>query len=830
MQSNIEQLCDSSLQSLEVSNVASFERCVLELVANSLNAQATAIAVRIHAEKREIQVVDNGVGISKDMLKNIAEYDSSIISDQQVYKSAESNYLTDIRSLTDRLMIASRHQCSTKTFMKVFEGPASTLKQIEQRPLCGTTVSIYGLHNIPLCKKYDVSVICLFIAVIAVAETKVSFSIRDEDRKKVILRIAKPHSPVEVLRTLFEKDLPLNRVWSVRCKVSKFNANYHGYVGLSNNNATQWIFLNYRPIYCPLILQLIQVAFKERLSLSRDQQFNRQDLYERKMFILFYLTFPQREFTFVTENRKRSIMFRDMQKILNIVKSCDFKCLVEEATTSVVTPYLCETQLLKQMHFISKRFVFRDDVDRCKTATSLVMKNTMIDFKKQKITSTTITNCCDKQNEDNNIESVKYRTDEKEEILNGICCQMVSLKRTNLFKNTAEKVIDKNDKAQEYSTNVSAADNSFESKEAYNCCNSNNDDFINKISPLSEWSNWTYYTNDKKHDSARIVNNVFSENNTRSRQLFEVNQNVNQNQFYFLPRKLYGLLRCNVKLTDVKYLYSLDDTIPLQLQKCIAHPVTENWQLKKTMVHPCKLKQKLCEFKLTRASLKCIKVINQVNNEFIAAWMSYDKIKILLMIDQHAVHERIRYENLLLRHNVQTNEGELLSVNLRNPLSMELPVEMYNLLLRNKMLLRKYGISLGSTKENTILIRTIPQCLITNNDPCNSEKILPKIYNLLNEVLKSCNITNKANTLPLTIHNAIASKACHGAIKFGDKLTLEQCINLINLLKYTKFPNRCAHGRPTIIPMMEFSELEGKNARIFEVRLSSISSNSFTFY
>lgn len=66
-----------------------------------------------------------------------------------------------------------------------------------------------------------------------------------------------------------------------------------------------------------------------------------------------------------------------------------------------------------------------------------------------------------------------------------------------------------------------------------------------------------------------------------------------------------------------------------------------------------------------------------------------------------------------------------------------------------------------------------------------------------------------------------------GAIKFGDKLTLEQCRDLIKSLRYTKSPNRCAHGRPTMIPVMELSELEKRNVRIREV---CIKVHIFRFY
>lgn len=74
--------------------------------------------MRIHAGKREIQVVDNGVGMPKDMLEYIAEY-KAVGDQQQVYESSESSYLADIRRLSDRLTVASRHQYSKETFLKV---------------------------------------------------------------------------------------------------------------------------------------------------------------------------------------------------------------------------------------------------------------------------------------------------------------------------------------------------------------------------------------------------------------------------------------------------------------------------------------------------------------------------------------------------------------------------------------------------------------------------------------------------------------------------------------------------------------------------------------
>lgn len=89
-------------------------------VANSLAANASAIAIRIHTEKREIQIIDNGIGMTRDMLKYIGEYDvRTIIDDQHNSTELTNHTLTNIRRLSNTLTISSRYHLSTETFMKV---------------------------------------------------------------------------------------------------------------------------------------------------------------------------------------------------------------------------------------------------------------------------------------------------------------------------------------------------------------------------------------------------------------------------------------------------------------------------------------------------------------------------------------------------------------------------------------------------------------------------------------------------------------------------------------------------------------------------------------
>lgn len=365
-----------------------------------------------------------------------------------------------------------------------------------------------------------------------------SFSIRDEERKKVVLRIAKPHCPIQVLRTFFGKDLSSNHLWLIQSRSALNSVNYHGYVGLFDRNEAQWIFLNHRSIYCPLISKLIKTAFKERNDLSSNQGSSAQDLRNKNMFIIFFFILSPREFTFFNEDGRRHVMLYNIQKILNNIKNCTFKCLEETTICAAASSDLRETKPLKQMQLKSEEFIFNNKNNENKNIISLKENKIVVkrSLKRKKITSTIVTKRCNK--EANNMKIINF-AEEKNIILNSQI-DVASTKHTNNYEDKITKKIHSN--------------------KSHKTCkdhDGNNNDFGHAISPLSEWSNWSYHTNNKEYNSAKNVFDKVSKKDMNFQRLLNCTD-----RFNFLPRKLHGLLRHrHVKLTNVKHFDSPNNTI-----------------------------------------------------------------------------------------------------------------------------------------------------------------------------------------------------------------------------------------------------------------------------
>lgn len=346
----------------------------------------------------------------------------------------------------------------------------------------------------------------------------------------------------------------------IQCN-SEYNTNCHGYVGLSEkNDATQCIFLNHRPIRCPLILKLIRIGFKESLDFSLYPALGAPDLRDKNIFILFFLTFPQTEYAFVNENGKRFVMFSDLQKILNNIKHCTFKHFTEKTIVRNSTAYLYEAPLLKETYVKSERSILNNSISKHKkNVTSLTKKHkiVMISVKREKI----VTNYSSKQhNEIFDVKTNNCYIKKGNNTLNNTHCQ-VDIVSAKCTKSSEDKVTEKTyndiDKVQANSADLAITNNFPESNKLCHFLNSNDNDFVNIISPLSEWSNWTYCTKNKEHESVKNIYDMFSKNGIRYQQFSEYTK-----QFDFLPRKLHGLLQHRrAKLTNVNCFNSPNSTI-----------------------------------------------------------------------------------------------------------------------------------------------------------------------------------------------------------------------------------------------------------------------------
>ncbi len=160
----------------------------------------------------------------------------------------------------------------------------------------------------------------------------------------------------------------------------------------------------------------------------------------------------------------------------------------------------------------------------------------------------------------------------------------------------------------------------------------------------------------------------------------------------------------------------------------------------------------------------------------------------LVIIDQHAAHERIIYEKLLQR----TQGAPPVRQKLIIPLVIDIPpivaTEIRDLVEQNLELLEKTGFVLKKFSGDSLVIEEIPAEL----DDWQGGKIFIEILKQLEEELE----------LNSDFRESLAkSIACKAAIKAGKKLTRKEMLNLINQLFACQMPYFCPHGRPLILKM-----------------------------
>lgn len=156
----------------------------------------------------------------------------------------------------------------------------------------------------------------------------------------------------------------------------------------------------------------------------------------------------------------------------------------------------------------------------------------------------------------------------------------------------------------------------------------------------------------------------------------------------------------------------------------------------------------------------------------------------LEVIDQHALHERILYEQL--RDKVTL--GELESQRLLVPEPVDLAGSEAAVLLENQAVLAKLGLELEPFGGETVLVAAYP-AMLANFSP---REVLGSLVEQLQAEGKRPESRDLLDELMHTI-------ACKAAIKFGDRLTPEEVEALLSQRHLAQDHHHCPHGRPTAL-------------------------------
>jgi DNA mismatch repair protein MutL len=174
-----------------------------------------------------------------------------------------------------------------------------------------------------------------------------------------------------------------------------------------------------------------------------------------------------------------------------------------------------------------------------------------------------------------------------------------------------------------------------------------------------------------------------------------------------------------------------------------------------------------------------LEIIGQLGSLYIIAGTPGDD---LLLIDQHAAHERVLYEQVTKRSDRERDVQELIE-----PVFLSLSPGESETLAGSLPLLESEGFLIEAFGPGTFLVRTVPVLLGQNIEPGEIRDIIAGII------------------APGTIQGVDSREqirrivACRGAIKAGADCTLDQCRQLLEQLARTDNPYTCPHGRPTMV-------------------------------
>lgn len=187
------------------------------------------------------------------------------------------------------------------------------------------------------------------------------------------------------------------------------------------------------------------------------------------------------------------------------------------------------------------------------------------------------------------------------------------------------------------------------------------------------------------------------------------------------------------------------------------------------------------------------RVIGQLKNTYLLLQVEDG----LLLVDQHAAHERVLYETMKKKYMSSSIEAQAFLI----PLNLEFSLKDSRILIDKLDQMVKIGIELDHFGGNTFLLRSVPSVLIDVDWGDFLIDLIPLLED--EEDLRN----DRAMDRLLTI------MSCHGAIRAGKRMSQEEMTLLLEQLEKMDLPTNCPHGRP-IFKKFSYDEIEKMFKRI----------------
>ena len=187
-------------------------------------------------------------------------------------------------------------------------------------------------------------------------------------------------------------------------------------------------------------------------------------------------------------------------------------------------------------------------------------------------------------------------------------------------------------------------------------------------------------------------------------------------------------------------------------------------------------------------------MIGQLHNSYIVCEADAG----LILIDQHAAHERILFESLSARSADRKPSAQRLLV----PETVELGFREAGVLESLIPELNELGLEIDHFGGNTFVVKSVPGLLA-------GREIRP----LITEIVETVAAVGAAPGLDRALESCRMVMACHGAIRANQALNDQQIRGLLDQLDGCHNPSHCPHGRPTWL-RWEIRELEKLFKRI----------------